>query len=49
MKSIIIEKSEANIDLISDLLSSDKVGAIPCDTIYGISARVGQSILPGCA
>lgn len=42
MKSIIIEKSDANIDLISDLLSSDKVGAIPCDTIYGISARVAS-------
>ena len=42
MKRIKKEKSEANIDLISDLLSSDKVGAIPCDTIYGISARVGS-------
>ena len=42
MNSLIIEKNDNNIEKIAMLLSSDMVGAIPCDTIYGISARVND-------
>lgn len=39
MKTMIFDFDEKNIDKISQLLLSDKVGAIPCDTIYGFCAR----------
>lgn len=42
MESIILEKNEGNLEEIAQLLFSNHVGAIPCDTIYGISARVGK-------
>lgn len=42
MESRIIEKNEDSIELIASLILSDEVGAVPCDTIYGISARVNK-------
>lgn len=39
----IIDYSYENIPLIAELLRKEKVGALPCDTIYGISAVVGES------
>lgn len=42
MQSVIIDKSFSSIESIAELLNLDKVGAIPCDTIYGISARAND-------
>ena len=39
MQSVIIDKSFSSIESIAELLNLDKVGAIPCDTIYGISEQ----------
>lgn len=38
----IIDYSYGNIPRIAELLRERKVGALPCDTIYGISALVGD-------
>lgn len=38
----IIEYKNENIPHIADLLKKGRIGAIPCDTIYGLSAAVGE-------
>ncbi len=43
MKTMIFDFDERNIEKISQLLAEDKVGAIPCDTIYGFCARSNNS------
>ncbi len=39
---MVIEKSSENTGRIAELLLSKKVGALPCDTIYGLSAVVSE-------
>ena len=43
MKTMIFDFDERNIEKISQLLAEDKVGAIPCDTIYGFCATSNNS------
>ncbi len=38
----IIEKKFENIPMLAEIILSGSVGALPCDTIYGISARVSR-------
>ncbi len=40
--STIIDYKRENIPLIAELLRERKVGALPCDTIYGISGVTGD-------
>ena len=42
MKTMIFDFDERNIEKISQLLAEDKVGAIPCDTIYGFSGIANE-------
>lgn len=42
METLYFNKKETDPQIISELLKKNMIGIIPCDTIYGISAKVNE-------